>query len=290
MPEKTENYIHIPVKDKELFIDNSFKTIDISDGIKAVIGKLKSDPEGSTHVQKFLFDVDKFSMDEAKKWVSDHKKKAGQEKRCCEEPHLRMTYENGRPILSGYAVTYGVLSDNPLPETPGIKERILPGAFRESVEGTDDVLFLWQHDSKYIFGRKRSGQLVLKDDGKGVWFENSPPDVGWANDLIVSVKRRDIANMSFSFGVPLGGVSIKREGQDIVQSVKEGKLFEISLVTFPVYESTSIVARASNALIVDGIVIEDVKSEEEATKVVKGQSKNFESLNERFEALKKQWL
>jgi hypothetical protein len=75
MPEQTENYIHIPIKDKSNFVESSFRTISISEskGIKAVIGKLTSDPNGSTHVQKYMFDVNKWDMPEAKKWVNDHK-------------------------------------------------------------------------------------------------------------------------------------------------------------------------------------------------------------------------
>jgi len=57
-PEETENYIHIRVRDPDDFVDDSFRTITFSeaDGIKSVIGKLKSDPDGPTHVQKCLFD------------------------------------------------------------------------------------------------------------------------------------------------------------------------------------------------------------------------------------------
>lgn len=77
-PETTDNYHHVPVRSKNDFVSESFRTIDISadQGIKAVIGKLKSEPEGSTKIQKYLFDVEKWSMDEAKKWVEDHKKEA----------------------------------------------------------------------------------------------------------------------------------------------------------------------------------------------------------------------
>jgi hypothetical protein len=75
-PEETENFIHIPVDDAEDFVQTSFRTIDIDadKGIKAVVGKLKSDPEGSTHIQKFLFDKSKdWTMEKAQAWVNEHK-------------------------------------------------------------------------------------------------------------------------------------------------------------------------------------------------------------------------
>lgn len=89
--ETTDEYHHIPVKDKSQFVDGSFKTIDITSGIKAIVGKLKSDPQGSTHVQKYLFDVDKFSLEEAKKWVKDHKKAMDENK-----PMTPCKEENGK--------------------------------------------------------------------------------------------------------------------------------------------------------------------------------------------------
>jgi len=76
-PEETEDYIHIPVEDSGKFVPSSFRTIDISEGIQAVIGKYKSDPHGSTHVQKYLFDKSKdWTMEKAKAWVAEHKKAA----------------------------------------------------------------------------------------------------------------------------------------------------------------------------------------------------------------------
>lgn len=77
MPEETKDYIHIPISDAGIFVDDSFKTITISasQGIKSVIGKLKSDPEGSTKVQKYLFSKEKgWTMTKAKAWVKEHSK------------------------------------------------------------------------------------------------------------------------------------------------------------------------------------------------------------------------
>ena len=74
-PETTENYHHIPIRSASEFVDGSLRTITLSaqQGIKAVIGKLKSDPNGSTKVQKYMFDADKFTMAMAQAWVDNHK-------------------------------------------------------------------------------------------------------------------------------------------------------------------------------------------------------------------------
>lgn len=74
-PETSGDYIIIRVEDPDKFVSDSFRTITISaeKGIKATIGKYKSDPDGSTHIQRYLFDKDKWTLAEAEVWVRDHK-------------------------------------------------------------------------------------------------------------------------------------------------------------------------------------------------------------------------
>jgi len=76
MPEEGEKYLHIPVRDSGLFVSDSLRTTTISStkGIKAVVGKLKSDAQGSTSIQKYMFLKSKWSMADAKAWVKEHTK------------------------------------------------------------------------------------------------------------------------------------------------------------------------------------------------------------------------
>ena len=63
------------MRDAGDFVDDSFRTITLSadEGIQAVIGKLTSDPDGPTHVQKYRFDKEKgWTMAKAKAWVEEH--------------------------------------------------------------------------------------------------------------------------------------------------------------------------------------------------------------------------
>lgn len=71
----TKNYIRIRIKEPSEFVEDSFKTIILSkkDNIKTIIGKLKSDPNGSTHIQAVLFSKDTWDKNKAKKWVKDNK-------------------------------------------------------------------------------------------------------------------------------------------------------------------------------------------------------------------------
>lgn len=73
-PDVTENTIRMRVRDPGDFQEDSFRTISIdkSGGIQAVIGRLEG--ETSTTVQSYIFDKDKWTVERARKWVSEHKK------------------------------------------------------------------------------------------------------------------------------------------------------------------------------------------------------------------------
>lgn len=77
-PDVTENYIRLRQREPGEFVDGSFRTITLSagEGIHAVIGHLKSDPEGGTVVQSFLFEKDKWTVERAEAWVKDHAKRS----------------------------------------------------------------------------------------------------------------------------------------------------------------------------------------------------------------------
>jgi len=75
----TADYIRIRQKDPELFIEDSFRTVELSKakGIKAVMGKLQKAPEGkvgSMVIQSYLFDKEKWTTEKAKAWVEEHAK------------------------------------------------------------------------------------------------------------------------------------------------------------------------------------------------------------------------
>ena len=68
----TDQYIRIRVAQPGSFEENSFRITWISrdEGIKAVIGRKKG--SDATSVQSFLFIKDKWTVERAKKWVTDH--------------------------------------------------------------------------------------------------------------------------------------------------------------------------------------------------------------------------
>lgn len=288
MPETTENNHHIPVKDAEGFVEGSFRTIEITAGIKAVIGKLTSDPSGPTVIEKYIFDKEKFSMAEAEKWVSEHKRSSGMELRSCGKSDLRMTYEDNKPpTLIGYAVVYGELNTGQIAGDPrGVREKILPGAFSQCIK-KDEIKCLAQHDPTKVLGRTRSGTLKLFEDERGVLFQCVPPKAQWADDLVTSVKRGDISEMSFGF--KNWDIFWTNEDGMYVRNVKSARMSEISVVTDAAYGTSSVAVRNAGFTIIDGIVF-DCTSEEKAAEQVKAEEERFKKLDDQFESFKKKLL
>jgi hypothetical protein len=65
------------VKDPGLFLEKPLATIIIKPEIELVTGKLKTDGEkGPMVAQSYRFDIDKFTVQQAKQWLKKHKVKA----------------------------------------------------------------------------------------------------------------------------------------------------------------------------------------------------------------------
>ncbi len=157
----------------------------------------------------------------------------------------RVIREEGEPAkLAGYAAVFDVPS-----EDMGYREYIRAGAFEDSLDG--DIRSLFNHDSNYVLGRTLNGTLSLKEDEHGLRFVVIPPETSWARDLLVSIERGDIDQMSFGFRVLEDRWTNQEDGTEMRELLKV-ELFEVSPVTFPAYPQTSVSVRE----IVDGISTE----------------------------------
>lgn len=278
------NYHQIPVTSGD-FVGETVTDIYAERGIRATIGKLKGDDTGAVHIREYLFDTEKWSFADADKWVSDQKR-AGLEKRSFDTVIGFSKEEKNEVRLRGLAIPYGQLSNNPISGMPDIKERILPGAFTKSLESGRDVMMLWNHELKYIFGRTSRQTLELHEGADGVSFSNVPPESGWAKDLLPSIKRGDYSNMSFSFTDDVKAKMTLENGK-YVRNVSQATLYEISLVPYAVYETTHIGLRSAEGFIVDGVILPDPAKEIQR---MTAELDQFAQVETQFNQLKEQWL
>jgi hypothetical protein len=126
---------------------------------------------------------------------------------------------------------------------PWFRERIKPGAFTDSL-GKDDIRALWNHDSNFVLGRKKAGTLSLREDEKGLAIEITPPNSQWARDMMVSIERGDVSQMSFGFEALKDEWDESDETKDPLRTLLQVKLWEVSPVTFPAYANTDVGVRS----------------------------------------------
>lgn len=145
------------------------------------------------------------------------------------------------PVITGYAAVFNSYSE----DLGYFREIIRQGAFQAAIP-RDDVRALWNHDPNYVLGRNKAGTLSLAEDERGLRVEIRPPETQWAKDLLVSMQRGDVNQMSFGFEV-LSDSWRTENGQEIRELI-EVKLYDVSPVTYPAYPATTVSARSAKEI------------------------------------------
>lgn len=148
--------------------------------------------------------------------------------------------EGDEVSVQGYAAVF-----NQVTHIGGcFREVIAPGAFDEAV-GRDDVVFLINHEGLPL-ARTRSGTLKLTQDATGLRMETTldatDPDV---KSIVPKMKRGDLDKMSFAF---IPEVQEWDETSDPpLRTIRKARLYDVSIVTTPAYDGTSIGLRSLEA-------------------------------------------
>ena len=123
----------------------------------------------------------------------------------------------------------------------GATESVAPGAFADALGA--DIRALIDHESRLVVGRNKAGTLELREDSHGLWgrIKVNPNDQDAVN-LYERVKRGDVDQCSFGFDIIEEDTEVRDDGS-VHWTIKKVKLYEVSVVTFPAYEETSVSAR-----------------------------------------------
>lgn len=147
--------------------------------------------------------------------------------------------DDGTPqTIRGYAAVFNSLSE----DLGGFREQIAPGAFARSLRD-EDVVSLWQHDSSLPLGRVTNNRLELVEDEHGLRFVITPINTQWGRDALTTVDTGTVRAMSFGFSVRADGDKWERIGNEVIRTLIDVRLFEVSPVTWPAYPATSAATR-----------------------------------------------
>lgn len=149
--------------------------------------------------------------------------------------------EDGKMFVTGYAAVFESLS------VPifGFREKIRAGAFKNTIsDKSNNIRALWNHNRDIVLGSVGNGTLKLGEDDRGLRFELEIANTQAGRDAFVSIERRDVDGMSFSFG------AVRQEWDetnpaDIIRTLIEVSCSEVSPTAFPAYEATSVNTRTA---------------------------------------------
>ena len=163
---------------------------------------------------------------------------------------------------------------------------------REALSKTDlkDVRFLVNHNTDMTpLARSRNNnknstmQMEIKDDGMHIRVNLDTENNTDARNLYSAVKRGDVSGMSFMFTVR-GDKWDDMDSDHPVRTVTDiGKVYEVSAVTFPAYEATSIDARCKQTLESARATLESAR--EEQRKAEEAEQMRITAENERSRRL-----
>lgn len=150
---------------------------------------------------------------------------------------VELREDSGTIKVSGYAAVF----DSETTIGGFFTERIARGAFADAV-GKDDVRFLINH-SGLPLARTKSGTLTLREDERGLYIEAdldvNDPDV---KSIVPKMKRGDLGEMSFAFRA---SSETWDDTKEIPQrTINKVDLYDVSIVTYPAYQDTSIALRS----------------------------------------------
>ncbi|MDD3041160.1 HK97 family phage prohead protease [Bacteroides sp.] len=155
--------------------------------------------------------------------------------------------EENKMLVEGYAITY----NTPATHQYG-NRKFTETIWRGALDKTDmkDVPMRYNHnDNVMIMARTRNKSLKLIKDDIGLKIQANLLDTQSNRDLYKAIQEGLIDKMSFAFSVADGGDSWTFGENETIRDVNNiARLYDVSVVDTPFYDSTSIYARSLELL------------------------------------------
>ena len=156
---------------------------------------------------------------------------------------MKIEIRNDKAVVSGYVNAVG-RDSRPITDKDGklFIEQIEPGAFRASLERSENVDLLLNHNKSKVYASTKDGSLKLTEDSIGLRAEAVLTDA----EMICKARAGEFRG--WSFGMYVGDATKEERAEGIPRRhVKSLNMFEVSLIDksrIPCYVGTSVECRA----------------------------------------------
>lgn len=139
------------------------------------------------------------------------------------------------PKIAGYASVFNKKSH----DLGNFREVVDPKAFDSCLAKNPQVLGLFNHSNDMVLGSTSSGTLKLSVDEVGLKYEIDPPNTSYANDLLVSMRRKDIKDASFGFYAIEDKWHVDPKTHENIRTILQADVFDVSVVSSGAYPDAS---------------------------------------------------
>jgi uncharacterized protein len=147
----------------------------------------------------------------------------------------------GGMVIEGTAIVFGEKTE--INDPAGSYSEIIESGALDGADLTDCHLF-YNHDLNRVPLARTPRTMKLDVTPAGLDIVATLPETEDAKAVYEAVKRGDLSGMSFAFKVPEGGDSYdSRTNTRTISHIE--KVYEVSIVPYPAYPSTSVEARSA---------------------------------------------
>lgn len=144
----------------------------------------------------------------------------------------------------GYAAVFDAPWNQALIDRMGYVESVARGAFRKALAGGGNIPLLWQHDRRDMLATTQSGNMKIKEDGKGLLVEAKLPANPLGEYVRSMIESGDVRGMSYGIeSLPDDSDLEMRNGvmHRIVRHAR--RLIDTTLTWEPAYDATTVELR-----------------------------------------------
>src|ERR1039458_7685519 len=151
------------------------------------------------------------------------------------QPLTVRTAPDGSKQVAGYAIVW----NSPSADLGGFTEICAPSMLDRTLKENPDVLALRDHKQELLIGRTLASTLDLKTDSRGLAFVVTLPKTNIGEDTAENVRLRNLTGVSFGFSTVDDSWAADEQG-NVVRTLLDVDLYEISITSFPAYSSASV--------------------------------------------------